>query len=60
MEILFGDLENYGIQVYIDENNNLFICDNQTIEQYENTPENIVKLIEEANQIIYTWEKEYK
>lgn len=60
MRILYGSLENYGIQVYIDENNNLFIEDNQIIVQHDNTQENIMKLIEEAKQMIDIWKKECK
>jgi len=60
MKILYGGLENYGVVVFIDENNDLFIADNQIIEQHDNTQENILKLINEAKKIVETWEKESK
>lgn len=60
MKILYGDLENYGIHVYIDENNNLFIADSQTVFQYDNTKENISRCIQEAQWFIRGWKSERK
>lgn len=55
MTILFGNLQNDGVHVYVDENNDLFIADDKTVLQYENTQENIVRLIEEAQELIRQW-----
>lgn len=60
MKILYGGLENYGVVVFVDENNDLFIADDQIIEQHDNKQENIVRLIEEAKKLVETWRKESK
>lgn len=58
MTILFGNLQNDGVVVYIDENNDLFIADNIDVVQHENTQENIARLIEEAQEFITEWNNE--
>lgn len=60
MKILYGNLQNDGIYVYIDENNDLFIADDQNVLQYQNTQENITRLIEEAKELIRDWNSQSK
>lgn len=60
MKILYGNLQNDGIHVYIDENNDLFIADDQTVWKYENTKENVKRLIEEAEGLVKGWNPESK
>ena len=57
-EILFGGIEEYGIEVGIDENGMLYEADEVNIEYVEDTPENRAEFIEDAKNTLEIWKRE--
>lgn len=57
IEILFGGLCQYGIEVGIDESGMLYEADAGNIEYAEDTPENRAAYIEDAKKTIEEWNR---
>jgi GTP cyclohydrolase II len=55
-EILFGSLDKLGVVVYVN-NEGLHIADAQNIESYEYSEDKATELIEQAKNLIKTWQE---
>ena len=56
-EILFGGLEEYGIEVGINEDGRLYEADANDVYYAENTPENRAEFIADAERTIAEWQR---
>lgn len=59
IEILFGNLQEKGVIVYID-NGKVIIADEQNTEELLDTKSNREKFIAKAKELTLTWESESK
>ena len=56
-EILFGGLEEYGIEVGINEDGRLYEADANDVYYTDDTPENRAGFIEDAERTIAEWDR---